>query len=478
VPNSTSSASSFLSTLGVNAHSGNANNAYGNASLTISSLKYLGIGTVRDTLPGSGIGNAVVNAMAAAGVKFDFVTSSGLPATGASGLANYVASLTDFQTRHAGSIVAIEGLNEVNTQEFSYNGSGSLASAVAYQKALYAAVKGTAGLSGVSVINMSIALESPSAYAAIGDLGAYSDFANAHAYTASGGLSDKVMEASMARAAAASKGDKVVITETGYTTLSSDPGLGVNESAQAKLTVNALLTAFENGSSQTFLYELFDSSLNPSGSEKEFHFGLFMTGMRGILAKIDEMPAGVRVQVDQHRAERQRQRCSRPQHRQILFAQRDRRRRHVARSGRPLQRDRQAQRFLAAIGGRIGIDDGQYIVRAIGRPQRHRTGQPAQHAVHLVKRERPSCHNPPPSASPRHRRRALSNRRRRAQSNRPPPRCLARRLQRLPLEAHHPPARAFAAGPQRSRRRVFRTSRSPAHRCRASAIAYPSAPPP
>lgn len=275
VPNTPASATSFLSTLGVNAHSGNANDAYGNASLTISSLNYLGIGTVRDTLPGSGVGNAVVNAMAAAGVKFDFVTSSGLPATGASGLANYVASLADFQTRHAGSIVAVEGLNEVNTQEFSYNGSGSLASAVAYQKALYTAVKGSTGLSGVSVINMSVALESPSAYAAIGDLGAYSDFANAHAYTASGGLSDKVMEASMARAAAASKGDKVVITETGYTTLASDPGLGVNESAQAKLTVNALLTAFENGSSQTFLYELFDSSLNPSGSEKEFHFGLF-----------------------------------------------------------------------------------------------------------------------------------------------------------------------------------------------------------
>ena len=82
MPNSTASATSFLSTLGVNAHSGNANNAYGNASMTISSLNYLGIGTVRDTLPGSGIGNAVVNAMAAAGVKFDFVTSSGLPATG------------------------------------------------------------------------------------------------------------------------------------------------------------------------------------------------------------------------------------------------------------------------------------------------------------------------------------------------------------------------------------------------------------
>lgn len=275
VPTTPASATSFLSTLGVNAHSGNANNAYGNASLTINSLNYLGIGTVRDTLPGSGIGNAVVNAMAAAGVKFDFVTSSALPATGASGLASYVATLADFQTRHAGSIVAVEGLNEINTQPFSYNGSGSLAAAVDYQKALYTAVKGSTGLSGVSVINLSVALESPSAYAAIGDLGAYSDYANAHAYTASGSTSDKVMEASMARAGAASKGDKVVITETGYTTLSSDPGLGVNESAQAKLTVNALLTAFENGSSQTFLYELFDSSLDPSGAEKEFHFGLF-----------------------------------------------------------------------------------------------------------------------------------------------------------------------------------------------------------
>ncbi|MEG3084229.1 hypothetical protein U1707_11305 [Sphingomonas sp. PB2P12] len=275
VPKTTASASSFLSTLGVNAHSGNANGAYANASLVIASLDYLGINTVRDTLKGTGTGNAVVNAMAASGIKFDFVTSSGLPATGATGLANYIAALDDFQTRHAGSIVSVEGLNEINTQPFSYNGSGSLAAAVDYQKALYTAVKGNAGLSGVSVINMSVALESPSAYAAIGDLGAYSDYANAHAYTASGGTADKVMEASMARAAAASTGDKTVITETGYTTLATDAGLGVNERAQAKLTVNSLLNAFENGSSQTFLYELFDSSLNPDGAEKEFHFGLF-----------------------------------------------------------------------------------------------------------------------------------------------------------------------------------------------------------
>ncbi|MGU3389467.1 beta strand repeat-containing protein [Sphingomonas sp. M1A8_2b] len=275
MPNTTASATSFLSTLGVNGHSGNANGAYANASLVIASLDYLGINTVRDSLKTIGTGGAVVNAMAASGIKFDFVTSSGLPATGASGLAGYVAALDDFQARHPGSIVAVEGLNEINTQPFSYNGDGSLTAAVAYQKALYTAVKANAGLAGVSVINLSVALESPSAYAAIGDLGAYSDYANAHAYTASGGTADKVMEDSMARAAAAAKGDKVIITETGYTTLATDAGLGVNQSAQAKLTVNSLLNAFENGSSQTFLYELFDSNLNPDGSEKEFHFGLF-----------------------------------------------------------------------------------------------------------------------------------------------------------------------------------------------------------
>jgi hypothetical protein len=272
------SVQSFLSSLGINAHAGNANGAYTNSSMVVTALNYLGISTVRDRFTDLGTGSAAIGAMAAAGIKFDFVISSDMPAKGAAGLSSYVAGLQAFQAKYAGSIFAVEGLNEVNLQPFNYNGSGSLAAAASYQKALYTAVKGNSALAGIPVINLSVGLESDRDYAAIGDLGAYSDFANAHAYTATGWQADKVQEASLARAKGASKGDPVVITETGYTTMPSDTGgLGVNESAQAKLTLTALLHAFENGSSKTFLYELFDSSLDPSGHAREFNFGLFKT---------------------------------------------------------------------------------------------------------------------------------------------------------------------------------------------------------
>ncbi|KQM58869.1 MULTISPECIES: hypothetical protein [unclassified Sphingomonas] len=266
-------ATAFLSTLGVNTHAGNA--GYGNASIVNNSLAYLGIKRVRDDLAIMGTASAVTNAMGAAGVKFDFVISSSLPARGDAALVAQIKAIETFAATYKGSVIAIEGLNEANIQAFSYNGSSSLAAAGAFQKALYGAVKSNAGLAGIPVINMSLGMESDADAAALGDLGKYSDFANAHAYTATGQQADKVMEASLARAKRTSTGDPVVITETGYTTLASNPDLGVNQAAQAKLTLNAMLLAFENGAQQTYLYELLDSNLQPNGAEKEKHFGLF-----------------------------------------------------------------------------------------------------------------------------------------------------------------------------------------------------------
>ncbi|WCP71932.1 hypothetical protein [Sphingomonas hankookensis] len=266
-------ATAFLSTLGVNAHSGNA--GYANSSIVNNSLAYLGINRVRDNLPTLGTASAVTNAMAAAGVKFDFLISSSLPTAGDAALVEHIKAIEAFAANYKGSVIAVEGLNEANIQAFSYKGSSSLAAAGAFQKALYGAVKSNAGLAGIPVINMSLGMESDADAAALGDLGAYSDFANAHAYTATGQQADKVMEASLARAQRTSQGDPVVITETGYTTLASNPDLGVNQSAQAKLTLNAMLLAFENGAQQTYLYELLDSNLAPDGPQKEKNFGLF-----------------------------------------------------------------------------------------------------------------------------------------------------------------------------------------------------------
>lgn len=275
MPNPIASVSAFLNTLGVNTHSSSANAAYGNSSLVLNSLDYLGIDTVRDGFASAGTPKALLGAMAAAGIKFDFVVPSSQPATGNAGLADFVGDVAAFAQKYSGSVFAVEGLNEANIQAFSYNGDSSLAAAAAYQKALYTAVKGNSTLAGTKVINLSIAMESTADYATLGNLGAYSDYANAHAYTQTNQRADWVMQQSMDKAKGASKGDPTIITETGYTTLPEADGLGVNQTVQAKLTLASLLNAFENGSQKTFLYELFDSSLDPTGHQKERHFGLF-----------------------------------------------------------------------------------------------------------------------------------------------------------------------------------------------------------
>lgn len=269
-------ANNFLLSVGVNTHAAAASGSYGNSSLIKRSLDYLGIHLVRDGFTSVGTGGAVIDALAQGGVKFDFVAPSALPATGGSGLAAYVSGLAAFDQRHGTSIAFLEGLNEANIQTFTTSTNWA-AEAVKFQQSLYSAIKGNSSLSDIGVINMSIALESASAYAAIGDLTKYSDFANAHAYTSTlGSLSaDTIMEASFAAASMASTGDRLIVTETGYTTYTPYAELGVSELAQAKMTLTGLLNSWENGATNTFLYELLDSDLNPGLAEKERHFGLF-----------------------------------------------------------------------------------------------------------------------------------------------------------------------------------------------------------
>jgi hypothetical protein len=79
-----------------------------------------------------GTASAVTNAMAAAGVKFDFLISSSLPAAGDAALAEHIKAIEAFAAKYKGSVIAVEGLNEANIQAFSYKGSSSLAAAGAW----------------------------------------------------------------------------------------------------------------------------------------------------------------------------------------------------------------------------------------------------------------------------------------------------------------------------------------------------------
>ncbi|OLP57519.1 hypothetical protein BJF92_24230 [Rhizobium rhizosphaerae] len=217
----------------------------------------------------------MIDAMAAAGIKFDFVTSASIADGGAPALASYVATLQAFQAAHPGAILTVEGLNEANVSNSIYDHAFTMEAAAAFQKALYGAVKGAAGLSNVSVINLSISHDSLADYKALGDLGQYSDFANAHAYPHTGTLGDPSMEYSMGLAQGASSKDPLIVTETGYTTYQSAAGLGASETAQAKLILNNLLNAYENGSQKTYIHTLLDTSDSAYRGDMEVYFGLF-----------------------------------------------------------------------------------------------------------------------------------------------------------------------------------------------------------
>lgn len=265
----------FVQSIGVNIKGSVLYNGYANSSLILQSLNYIGVSNVRDALVQYGKAAPVLDALADAGIRFDFRVSSALPAKGADGMAEYVAMLKAFQAEHPGAILSIEGLNEANAFYFNYNGDSSIAGAAAFQQYLYTAIKADPQLANLPVYNFTIADHSDASYAAMGDLGAYSDAANIHLYMSTSGSGDPRMEYVMGLGRGASRGDPLVVTEIGHTTLRTEPGIGTSQKAQAKMMLSELLLAYENGSQASYIYELFDNSASRPRGEKEVYFGLF-----------------------------------------------------------------------------------------------------------------------------------------------------------------------------------------------------------
>lgn len=269
------SASGFIDSIGVNTHAGFGWTDYNNLALMVDDLGYLGVTRLRDAMGTSPAAQPVVEGLAAAGYKFDFLVSSALPQTGAAGLQNYIVSLEKFAASHPGSISAIEGLNEANHQPFSYNGSSSLKTAAQFQSALYQAVKGDAALSSIPVFNLSLAYNDPQGYNQLGNMSGSVDFANAHAYVSTSDTPSSSLAATLSAVSSAAPGKPVVITETGYTTQANTQYLGVDETVQAKSILNTLVDAYKAGVSTTYLYELFDRDSSASNTNPEANFGLF-----------------------------------------------------------------------------------------------------------------------------------------------------------------------------------------------------------
>jgi hypothetical protein len=269
-PTVAQSVSAFNQSIGVNIHveyAAEYPTTYGSVAETESALAYLGINQVRDGLfPTNFLPE--YEALAAAGVKFDFVlpvywSPSGPHFPGVVDLSGFISELDTLATTYPGSIIAVEGPNEVNLQPAEFDGGSAPINQDELQQALFAAFGADPNLKNVPVYNLTIGSGTASDFTPYGNLSAYANYGNAHPYLPADSTPLSALEYLLPiQAGIDTSGLPVVITETGYDTDLSDGNTYSNadQTVQAKLLLDTLMDAYVQRVQKTFLYELFDES--------------------------------------------------------------------------------------------------------------------------------------------------------------------------------------------------------------------------
>ena len=258
------STSDFEATIGVNANP--------NPDL-LGQLQYMGVNSIRAWLPGGTDAATLAPylTLAAAGIKFNILAAEG----GSSpSMADVKAQLDALEAAAPGCIASVEGPNEPNIWPISYAGQSGTAAAVAYQQDLYNTVHSDPALAGVQVYDFAFGGVGPDTYAQAGDQTASVDATNIHVYPDGLGngapAPEIVNEHDLAKVSAPAK--PMVMTEFGYST---HPGGDIDQAAQARFTLDALLDQPQLGLSKTFIYDIQDSG---TGSpDEQLNYGLFQT---------------------------------------------------------------------------------------------------------------------------------------------------------------------------------------------------------
>jgi hypothetical protein len=253
-------AAAALARLGVVTHLDYRDTPYRDLARVREALRYLGFTTLRDMTPHA---NArPYESLAGDGYRFDFVirreTVDKLP--------QVVSGLEDFARRHPGSIVAIEGLNEIKLWPARYRGDSSFAGAVAAQCELFRLVRrpGSA-LVDVPVLALTLGGASRRDHDRLGDVSDCADLGNAHVYFGTQPpRSSWTFARGLARQATVRK-PMLAVTETGYAT-AVDSGQGVPEDVQAKYLLFLALRALRDEVPLTFFYQLVDDRRDPAWS--------------------------------------------------------------------------------------------------------------------------------------------------------------------------------------------------------------------
>ncbi|HEY3697178.1 hypothetical protein, partial [Phenylobacterium sp.] len=262
------SANTFLSGIGVDTHIPYTDGDYANISNVVSHLQYLGINQIRDGVTNGQNGSAPLSsfiAVAKAGIQFTFVIQ-------ASTTADLTASLNlidQVQKAAPGSVVAIEGPNEINNQPVVFNGVGGLQGALDLQRAIYGAVHSDPVLAGVPVDYFTgydaggvPVGPDPATTPGLADYDTqhpYPNFGQAPAFWVSRGQALKNTTSAT---------EPAVYTETGYSSLQVSPAV------QAKYTLDLLFDTVAQGISKTYLYQLMDAYA-PGSPQGNDGWGLF-----------------------------------------------------------------------------------------------------------------------------------------------------------------------------------------------------------
>jgi hypothetical protein len=271
-------AADFLGTLGVNTHIAYTDGGYANLTNVTADLAYLGVKNVRDGISNGAYGSAPLSsyiALAKSGVKFTFLIAAGGTLT-TSGIQAQLSLIDQVNEAVPGSVVAVEGTNEINNAPITFNGVGGLQGAINLQRYLYATVHADPHLPNVAVDYFT-------GYGA-GGIGAgpdpattsgVADFDTQHPYPNNGNAPASWItpKQALGNENSSTGYGPAVYTETGYSTNGGTSG-AVNTDVQAKYTLDLLLDAATDNISRTYLYQLMDA-YQPGSRQGDDGYGLF-----------------------------------------------------------------------------------------------------------------------------------------------------------------------------------------------------------
>ena len=253
--------SSFVDSLGINTHLDSYAFGYENLSTVEAAINYLGLKNIRDSASNGGDANTWLQVAQATGAKFDDFIGETSPG-GMQTELGYIQQLAS-----EGILNFIEGGNEEDDSFPESIGNNQWITAQ-FQQQVFALGQSL----GLPVINMSFGAGWTAAnnwegnYGTVGDLSAYTNYANAHTYPGVGQTPDFSIQTLNNDAHLAAASRPVITTEMGWDANTFSQG------AIAQYVVQASLDSMKDGDAKTYFYALFNDGsgafglMNPDGS--------------------------------------------------------------------------------------------------------------------------------------------------------------------------------------------------------------------